>query len=415
MTVWDATIRHRSRFAIESDKRFLTLISTDGGNGYSHDQISFGDPRLTPVDRLERTVEKDRLADLKQRRSALQSEWKELGEPPVFYGVVSQKPPQVFVNLRGDPESPGEEVTPGYLGWGESKQTFGTAESSDAERRRALADWITDAANPLTRRVMVNRLWHWHFGQGIVDTPSDFGFGGSKPTHPELLDWLAAKFLAEDWSLKAIHRLIVTSETYQQSSAPARHHSGDAAAAIDADNKLLWRMNPRRIEAEVVRDSVLLVSGKLNAQMYGPGYQDFEYAEAYAPVYTYKVADEPGLWKRSIYRYVVRTTPQQFLTTLDCPDPANLTPKRNVTTTALQSLAMFNNEFMLRQAGHFAERLEREVGSDTGKQIERGFELALNRLPDSKELQAGIELVGKHGLAQFCRVLFNTSEFINID
>ncbi len=140
--------------------------------------------------------------------------------------------------------------------------------------------------------------------------------------------------------------------------------------AVDAQQSLLWRMNPRRIEAEAVRDAVLAVTGKLNPKMYGPGYRDFDYQEAYAPIYTYKVADEPELWRRSIYRYIVRTTPQQFLTTLDCPDPANFTPKRNVTTTALQSLALFNNEFMLRQANYFAQRLEQEVGTDTEQQID---------------------------------------------
>jgi len=178
---------------------------------------------------------------------------------------------------------------------------------------------------------------------------------------------------------------------------------------------LLWRMNRRRIEAEAVRDSILAVAGKLNEKMYGPGYRDFDYEEAYAPIYTYKVADEPRLWRRSIYRYVVRTTPQQFLSTLDCPDPANFTPKRNVTTTALQSLALFNNEFMLRQAGYFAERVESDVGENVAQQIDRAFQLALNRSPEESELQKAIELVEGHGLPQLCRVLFNASEFMYID
>jgi arylamine N-acetyltransferase len=225
-----------------------------------------------------------------------------------------------------------------------------------------------------------------------------------------LLDWLAGRLLQEDWSLKKIHRLILTSETYQQSSQPRSH-----PAAVDANNRMLWRMNPRRIEAEAMRDSILAVTGRLNQEMFGPGYRDFDYEEAYAPIYRYKVADEPELWRRSVYRYIVRTTPQPFLTTLDCPDPANFTPKRNVTTTALQSLALFNNEFMLRQANHFARRLQRDAGSNVQQQIDRAFQLALSRSPHPIESRAGAELIGQHGLPQFCRVLLNASEFAYVD
>ncbi len=396
---------------IEADQRFLTLISTDGGNGYGHDQISFGDPWLTPLESRPGSDEnRDRLAELKQQKTRLENRLTELGQPPLFYGVVSESPQPVHVLDRGDPESPAEAVAPGRLGLGKGSQVFGSQQMSDAERRIALAKWITDPSNPLTRRVIVNRLWHWHFGTGIVDTPSDFGFGGSRPSHPQLLDWLAKELLDGNWSLKNIHRLIVTSETYKQSSQWRTD-----AAAVDADNRLLWRMNPRRIEAEAVRDTILAVSGKLNDAMYGPGYRDFDYHEAYAPIYSYKVADAPEVWRRSVYRYVVRTTPQQFLTTLDCPDPANLTPKRNVTTTALQSLALFNNEFMLRQAGYFAQRLEREAGTDTESRIKRAFELAFNRFPSEEELRMGADLLKNHGLPQLCRVLFNASEFVYID
>jgi mono/diheme cytochrome c family protein len=398
-------------FIVQPEQRFLTFISTDGGNGYGHDQISLGDPRLAPAD-VSPISDDDRvrLRQLKQELAEAKTAVAELGEPPLFFGVVAEPPPIVHLLDRGDPESPRAVVSPGRLGWGKAAQVFGPPEMSEAERRMALARWIVDPANPLTRRVIVNRLWHWHFGQGIVNTPSDFGFGGSKPSHPELLDWLAGELLDQQWSLKAIHRLIVTSETYQQSSRPR-----PGPAAVDADNRWLWRMNPRRIEAEAVRDAVLAVTSKLNRKMYGPGYRDFEYQEAYAPIYTYKVADQPELWRRSIYRYIVRTTPQQFLTTLDCPDPANFTPKRNISTTALQSLALFNNEFMLRQAGYFAQRLEKEVGTDAQQQIVRAFGLAFGRAPDAGEVRLGRDLIAQHGLPQFCRVLLNASEFVYID
>ena len=291
---------------------------------------------------------------------------------------------------------------------------LGTLESSEGERRAALARWITDMDNPLTRRVIVNRLWHWHFGTGLVDTPSDFGFGGGRPSHPELLDWLAEELVRQNWSLKAMHRLIVTSNTYQQVSY-VDGTNGGAALQIDSDNRLLWRQNPRRLEAESIRDAVLFVSGKLNVKQGGPGFEDFQYQEAYAPIYTYITADKPELWRRSIYRYTVRTTPNRFLTTLDCPDPANMTPKRQTTTTPLQSLALYNNDFMLRQAGYLAERVQQDVGSEQPAQIIRAFELALARRPTSNELHLATDFISKQGLFALCRSLFNSNEFVYLD
>jgi hypothetical protein len=420
---------------IPTTSRFLTLISTDGGNGYSHDQISFGDPRLTVSTPATLTDKrKAQLAQLQRKKALLEAELKELGEPPEFYGVVSETPPAVHILTRGNPEAPGDTVGPGTLGFGEADIQFGSVDTPDLDRRLALAKWITSPDNPLTRRVIVNRLWHWHFGTGLVDTPSDFGFGGGQPTHPKLLDWLADELLRSGWSLKHIHRLIVTSQTYQQQSVPAATDQRVDPAAVDpaatdqrvdpaavdptvvdSDNRLLWRMNPHRLEAEAVRDSVLAVSGKLNATMFGPGYRDFDYKEAYAPIYTYQTADSPPLWRRSIYRFIVRTTPQQFMTALDCPDPANLTPKRNITTTALQSLALYNNEFMLKQSRYFAERLAEEPGSNIDDQVERAFQLAFARSPDAKERELSRKAIVQHGLWQFCRAMLNANEFIYID
>ena len=412
-----------TNFSIEipPTSRFLTLISTDGGNGYGHDQISFGDPRLTMATPASLTDKrKEQLAQLRQKQASLEAELNELGEPPEFYGVVSETPPAVHILTRGNPEAPGDAVGPGTLGFGKADIQFGSADTPDTDRRLALAKWITSPDNPLTRRVIVNRLWHWHFGKGIVDTPSDFGFGGGQPSHPELLDWLADELLQSDWSLKHIHRLIATSQTYQQQSSPVVTNQGrDPAtvdpAAVDSDNRLLWRMNPHRLEAEAVRDSVLAVSGKLNTAMFGPGYRDFDYKEAYAPIYTYRTADSPPLWRRSVYRFIVRTTPQQFMTALDCPDPANLTPQRNVTTTALQSLALYNNEFMLKQSRYFAVRLAEEHDSNIDNQIQRAFQLAFARSPDAKEREFSHKAIAQHGLWQFCRAMLNANEFIYID
>jgi mono/diheme cytochrome c family protein len=420
--------------SLPSAAQWLTLISTDGGNGYGHDQISFGDPRIRMEAATSRsTVQQQQLAALRRKQTRLEQQLTATGEPPVFFGVVSETPPAMHVLDRGDPESPGDVVNPGSLAWSGTPVEFGSTETPDGQRRAALADWITSETNPLTARVVVNRLWHWHFGQGIVSTPSDFGFGGGRPSHPELLDWLAAELVTHNWRLKHIHRLIVTSKTYQQASlhpaarpdaasSPTSAHEGiplrnrgAEESDVDFDNRLLWRMNSRRLEAEAVRDSVLAVSGKLNRQMFGPGYRDFDYQEAYAPIYTYKTADSPNLWRRSVYRFIVRTTPPQFLTTLDCPDPANMTPARNVTTTPLQSLALFNNEFMLKQAEYFAERLQAEHPNDIPKQLARAFDLAFARHPTIYELQHAAPLVRQNGLLHLCRALFNANEFVYAD
>ena len=228
------------------------------------------------------------------------------------------------------PEQPADEVNSTTSCVTSLNSQLGTAEF---DARIALADWVTSPANPLTRRVIVNRLWHYHFGVGSGRYSSDFGLGGSLPSHPELLDWLADKLVTERWSLKAMHRLICTSDVYRQRSEIRDDPNALLGRRVDANNRLLWRMNPRRLDAESLRDAVLSVSGSLNREMFGPGYRDFEYQEEYAPVYRYITPDTPALWKRSVYRFVVRTTTQQFLTTLDCPSPANFVPVRNVTTT----------------------------------------------------------------------------------
>src|SRR5581483_1852164 len=206
---------------------------------------------------------------------------------------------------------------------------------NEGARRAALAAWITDIRNPLTWRSIVNRVWEYHFGAGIVDTPNDFGRMGSKPSHPELLDWLAVWFRDQGGSLKKLHRLIVTSAAYRQSS-----QSQPAFAKIDAENRYLWRMNSRRLEAEAVRDAVLMVSGKLDLATGGPSVQQFYFKDDHSPVYDYTRfdVDSPASFRRSVYRFIVRSVPDPFMDSLDCPDASLLTAKRNVTLTALQAL-----------------------------------------------------------------------------
>ena len=413
--------------------RFLTLMATDGGNGIGHDQICFADAWLVAAQpTLMTDADKAELAALQQYRADLEKQIASLPLPSKVYAIVTETPPPVKILKRGDPEQPADEVAPTSLGCvTDLNPELGTPQASDGERRKAFADWVTSSANPLTRRVIVNRLWHYHFGAGLVETPSDFGLGGSPPSHPELLDWLADELLVQKWSLKAMHRVICTSAAYRQLSDSASvSQSGstavtesltstgrgmDHARAIDASNRLVWRMNPRRLDAESLRDAVLAVSGKLNKTQFGPGYRDFQYQEEYAPVYRYITPDSPDLWRRSVYRFVVRTTTHQFLTTLDCPSPANLVPARNVTTTALQSLTLLNNDFMLKQSEYLSERLNAETGNEPTQQANRAFELTFGRRASANELATAVRLVQSRGLAQLCRMLLNTNEFVYVD
>lgn len=408
-------------FDVDPDEQFLTLIATDGGNGIGYDQVFFGDPRLIihPEDTARSSEAQTMIDALRVERAQLVAAHPPSENSKRVFAVVSQTPPTSHVLMRGDPESPGEKVLPGALSCLDGLSPFKTDEElGDLERRAALAAWITASENPLTPRVWVNRLWHHHFGVGIVDTPSDFGYGGGHPSHPALLDWLAAELKRNDWSTKAIHRLILTSQTYRQESSFSPSYDLDRYAdprAIDADNRLLWRMNPRRLDAESLRDSVLEVAGTLNREAFGPGFRDFDYEEEYAPKYSYVTADSPELWRRSVYRFVVRTSPQPFMSTLDCPNPAVLTPARLKTTTALQSLALLNNELMLKQSQYFADRVQEVAGNAVDAQIVKAYRTAFAREPSDLEREQCRALVDARGLAALCRVLFNANEFVHID
>ena len=399
---------------IPADARTLTLVATDGGDGIGSDLLFIGDPKLEPTAKESQlsSADAERLKSLRAEAKAADAAVKQLKAPALVYAAAPQKEvPVIKVNRRGNPEDLGEEVTPTAFGWVKhAPPGLGGSDRPEGERRLALAEWITHPDNPLTRRTIVNRLWHHHFGQGIVTTPSDFGLGGDRPSHPELLDWLATEFQRNGWRLKPVHRLIVMSATYRQASLA----QDPKAAGLDSSNRLLWRQNPRRLDAESLRDSVLAVSGKLDLTMGGPGFKDFDYVEAYAPIYNYVSPDKPELWRRSIYRFVVRTTPHTFMAALDCPDPANLTPARNRTTTATQALALSNNEFMLRQSRHLATRVENEGGPGVAG-IDRAFILAFQRPPTASERQAAVSLVNEQGLFALCRALLNANEFAYLD
>jgi mono/diheme cytochrome c family protein len=322
-------------------------------------------------------------------------------------------PRPIHLLHRGNVKAPGRLMQPGalscvpQLAW---DFKLGTA-SDEGRRRAALAEWIADERNMLTYRSIVNRVWHYHFGRGIVDTPDDFGRMGGQPTHAELLDWLARDFLRSGGSLKRLHRVIVSSAVYRQSSTVRSE-----CAQIDADNRFLWRMNRRRLEAEAVRDAVLLVTGKLDPRMGGPSDQQFFFKDDHSPVYDYTRfdVDSPASFRRSVYRYLVRSVPDPFMECLDCADPSLLTPRRNATLTAQQALALLNNAFTVRQAEHFAERLRAE-GADVKQQIGRAYEIALCRAPSPAELRLLSDYAARHGLANACRLLLNSNEFIFVD
>ena len=283
---------------------------------------------------------------------------------------------------------------------------------NEGARRVALARWITDPGNPLTWRSIVNRFWQHHFGAGIVATPNDFGRNGSPPSHPELLDWLALGFRDQGGSLKQLHRLIVTSATYRQSS-DTRQGQG-----VDAGNALLWRQNRRKLEAEAVRDAVLTVTGKLDLTMGGPGWQDFVIERPeHSPHYEYGLADpeEKRTFRRAVYRFIVRSQTQPWMTALDCADPSIRVDRRNESLSPLQALTMLNNGFMISQARHLAARLEQEHPGNPAAEVERLFQLGFGRDPSQKERAALVAFAERHGLPNLCRAFLNLNEFAFVD
>ena len=259
--------------------------------------------------------------------------------------------------------------------------------------------------------MIVNRVWHYHFGTGLVATPNDFGFNGGRPSHPKLLDWLSRQFQKDGYSLKKLHRRILLSATYRQAST-----MNDAAFAKDAGNRLLWRHSPRRVEAEVARDAMLQIAGLLNKQRGGPGFEDVTITPNNGTMY-YEPVDREGsaFHRRTVYRFTPRGGRSAVLDTLDCPDPSSAAPRRSVTTTPLEALSLLNNSFVLRMAEAFARRVENEAGKDLKAQAERAWQLAVCRSPDEEEVQLSRQLIEKHGLPALCRALFNANEFVVIE
>ncbi|MEW5977749.1 MAG: PSD1 and planctomycete cytochrome C domain-containing protein [Acidobacteriota bacterium] len=357
--------------------------------------------------------EKEEWMALKRRKEEAEQELAVLPKLPTAYiGKFSQPSEPVAVHKRGNPMDKGEIVTPGGLSTLQKMLPTYQLEvdAPEGERRLALARWIVDGRNGLTARVLANRLWHYHFGKGLVGTPSDFGFNGERPTHPQLLEWLAVRLQHHGWRLKPMHKELMLSATYRQSS-----QWNSESAAVDGEATYLWRFPPRRLEAEALRDSVLAVSGQLDRTMGGPGFRLYDYTVDNVATYGFRSSFGPETYRRAVYHQSARSVKDNLMGPFDCPDSALPEPKRASTTTALQALSLMNNAFIVDQAGFFAQRLQMESGkSEIEDQVKRAFWLAFGRSAKSEEIRAAVELIDRHGLSVFCRALFNANEFLYI-
>ncbi len=386
----------------------------------------------------EKEKEKDGSCDLwlndsdlnpHQRRDLIilkKKELEELPSPSKVFAVSSSfepngnfkpalKPRPIHLLLRGDIHRPGKLARAGVPDCIQGLESRFTIPDPDDEglRRSALAEWISDPGNVLTWRSMVNRLWSHHFGVGIVKTQNDFGFMGSSPSHPDLLDWLACELRDNGGSLKQVHRQIVLSATYRQASKLNPESVGD-----DSTDRLFGRTKLRRLDAESLRDTIIYLSGSLKTEMGGASDRQFLLSKGVhiTPVLDYVGfdPDHPDNYRRSIYRFIFRTVPDPFMQTMDCADASQLTPQRSESVTAHHALALLHNRFLIRQSELLAAQLERHYDELTDR-IQRLFQLSYSRSPDSEELEAVGSYAREFGLANACRMIFNSSEFNYVD
>jgi mono/diheme cytochrome c family protein len=372
---------------------------------------------------------KERYQRFSEERRELQKllRTKVAGETALCVTEAGRHAPETFVLPRGNPHLKGDKVEPAFLvvlGGVQPILPTPQPQARTTGRRLVLANWIASPDNPLTTRVIVNRIWQYHFGRGIVRSSSNFGLQGDRPTHPELLDWLTDEFVRHGWSMKALHRLILTSNAYRMSS-----RTSDDALSADPTNDLFWRFDMRRLTAEEVRDSILALGGTLNLKMYGPG--------VYAPLPAEVLATQsmPGNgWgqspvaeqrRRSIYIHVKRSLLTPILESFDTAETDRSTPVRFVTTQPTQALALLNSDFVHKQAALFADRLRHDVGPDLRKQVNLALTLATSRPPRESEIRRGVDLIAalrtKDGLSEqaalrsFCLVVLNLNEFVYLD
>ncbi len=365
---------------------------------------------LPPSDAARDAALRDQIARLEQERPA---------PFPAAMGIAEKAPraePAYFLH-RGSPGSKGSLMTPGVLS-AASRAEVAFPEPTDGTkssmRRATFAAWVASTDNPLTSRVMVNRIWQHHFGEGIVPTPSNFGKSGLTPTHPELLDWLAVEFMRQRWSVKAVHRLILTSNAWQMASDDIQ-----ASAAIDPSNRLLWRMPRRRLEGELIRDSILAVAGTLDRKTGGPPIHPYIdpalWQSSTGRTWPGKPDSDPETWRRSVYVSHKRTIPLPMLEVFDKPDAAGSCARRNRSTIAPQALMLMNNSSVGLHARYFAQRLEREAAGVDAR-VDRAYRLALGRSPSASERSESLDFIrsSPYGLVDFCQALFNLNEFVYI-
>ena len=401
----------QQKFADRLPIRYRIEVATEPGNwttvAHSDDRLPFGTPHdeISYLARRNQSNDSTEFSALLKERNQLATEKSKLEAPKKIFAGIFRKPDVTHVLNRGDPEQPQQKIGPQFISL-LGERTI-DPEATDQQRRLALADWIASPTNPLTARVIVNRLWQHHFGRGIVDTPSDFGINGAKPTHPQLLDWLAHQLINNHWSLKHIHRLILLSHTYQQSN-----HINAAANKIDADARLLWRYPSRRLEAEAIRDSMLQICDSLNLKMGGPGFNFFKTRgglSGFPPLE--KLTPEEH--RRMIYAHRIRMERVPVFGAFDCPTAGLPSPSRSRSITAIQALNLFNSKFVIDQSQILAERL-RSSADTLEEQIHLAYELTFSRQPTATELTACTQVATNHNLETVCRALFNSNEFLFI-
>ncbi|MEE2781619.1 MAG: DUF1553 domain-containing protein [Planctomycetota bacterium] len=370
-----------------------------------HREMRFIRSESTPEEEKQRSALYSQIADVDRKLD------KRAPFPLWWIGNLVNPPKEQHVFLRGDPQKKGEEVQPASPQFlrGETEPFTLSAQTAENERRAALAEWIFASTNPLTPRVLANRLWQHHFGVGLVATPNDFGFMGGKPSHPKLLDYLARRLQQEDWQLKPLHREIMLSQTYRQSGA-----ADPAAIAHDADCRLLWRFPPRRLSSEEIRDTLLSLADELQLKMVGPGFRLYDYLSDNVSTYLPLDRHDATTYRRAVYHQNVRAMEVDLMSDFDAPECAFSTPRRDNTTTPLQALSLWNHSFTLDMADHFADRLKYDT-ADLPAQVDRAFLLAFGRPASTTERQAAETLIRQHGLPAFCRALMNTNELIYLD
>jgi hypothetical protein len=352
--------------------------------------------------------EQTKLAALDKQIATVQAKLKAVPAlPQMWVGTHTQPKEPTFVHKGGDPMKPADAVLPASLSVLDqvTKPYELKPDADEGERRLKLAKWITSNENPLTPRVLANRVWQWHFGTGIVDTPSDFGFLGSKPTHPELLDYLASRIVANGWKLKPLHREVLLSQTYLQSAAYR-----EEAAKEDKDARLLWRFPPRRLSAEELRDTMLTVGGKLQLEpMGGPGFRLYRYLANNVSTYVPLDTHGPESYRRAVYHQNARASVVDVLNDFDLPDIAFAAPKRANTTTPLQALTLLNHSFTLDMAKALATRIQK------GDAVTQAYRITFQRKPSAKEHEAATQLIATHGAEAFCRALLNANELLYLE